>query len=86
MNSTVLNSISAWLSGCELVLVRHAQLSLDQSDSKILETPINREKSKLLNNFFGFAYKSRGVTKQFFQGYVRACSKGIKIILQRLQV
>ena len=33
----------------QLVLVRHAQLFLDQSDSKILETPITREKSKLLN-------------------------------------
>ena len=33
----------------QLVLVRHAQLFLDQSDSKILETPITREKPKLIN-------------------------------------
>ena len=36
----------------QLVLVSHAQFGLDQSDSKILESPITQEKSKLLNYYF----------------------------------
>ena len=36
----------------QLVLVSHAQFRLDQSDSKILESPITQEKSKLLNYYF----------------------------------
>ena len=57
----------------QLVLVRYAQLFLDQSDSKTLETPISQEKSKLLNLFFAFALKSRRFTKQcsFSQGMVK---------------
>ena len=53
----------------QLVLGRHVQLFLDQSDSKVLETAITQEKSQVIK-LFAFAYESRGVTKQdsFCQG------------------
>ena len=38
----------------QLALVSHAQLCLEQSDSKILETPITHEKSKLFIFFVFF--------------------------------
>ena len=40
----------------QLVLVSHTQLSLGQSDSKILETPVTQEKPKLFNFFFASEY------------------------------
>ena len=48
-----------------LVPVWHAQLCLDQSDSKILETSITQGKCESLKCYFAYSYTSKGVTNQF---------------------
>ena len=42
----------------------YAQLFLDQSDSKILETAVTQEKCELLSYFFAYGYAPRGIKNQ----------------------
>ena len=71
----------------QMVMVRHAQLCLDQSYSKLLETPITQETSKLLYWFLHIWKITLWISKSkyFFQDYVRASSKCLKIMFQRLK-
>ena len=61
----------------QFVLVSNTELWLDQSDSKIIETLITQEQSKLFNFFFAYGHKSRGVTNQssFFKFISRHAQK-----------
>ena len=55
-----------------LIMVRHAQLCLNQLDSKIIEVPANDKKFQSLRYFSAYGYISIGVTNQ--------CSFFIKVM------
>ena len=68
-----------------LVMVRHTQPCLNQSDSKILEIPVTQEKFQSLSYFLAYGCTFIGVTNQC-SFFIKVMLKCFKIIIQRLNV